>query len=42
MKREADVWKYINKKRGARKWNDNDLERKNGGDISWNYWKVKK
>jgi len=26
MKREADVWKFINKKRGVKKWNDNDIE----------------
>jgi len=27
MKRKAEVWKYINKKRGVRKWNDNDIEK---------------
>jgi len=27
MKSEADIWKFINKKRGARKWNDNDIEK---------------
>jgi len=28
MKREAEVWKYINKKRGVRKWNENDIGKK--------------
>jgi len=25
MKREAEVWKFINKKRGIRKWNENNI-----------------
>jgi len=27
MKREAEVWKYINKKRGARKWSGNSIDK---------------
>jgi len=25
MKREAEVWKYINKKRGAKRWHENRI-----------------
>jgi len=30
MKREAEVWKFINKKRGVRKWNENNI-----GEEEW-------
>jgi len=25
MKREIEIWKFINKKRGVRKWNENNI-----------------
>jgi len=28
MKREAEIWKFINKKRGVRKWNENNTGEK--------------
>lgn len=27
MKKEAEVWKYINKNRGKREWNENNIRK---------------
>jgi len=32
IKREAEVWKFINKKREVKKWNENNI-----GEEEWEY-----
>jgi len=38
IKRETEIWKFINKKKDNKTWNENTIGKEEWRRFSWNYW----